>query len=81
MYFHLQPNEINLIDTAGQSALHLACIQGSSQLLQYLLSIPRLMGRVCSRVLINEVLPVARVVIWYGVANGKTCFMPCFVAK
>ena len=37
----LQPNDINLVDTSGQSALHLACQKDSVQLVDTLLSKPR----------------------------------------
>ena len=37
----MQPNDINLVDTSGQSSLHLACHSHSVQLVDILLSHPR----------------------------------------
>lgn len=34
----MQPNDINLVDTSGQSALHLACQRDSVELVNSLLS-------------------------------------------
>ena len=42
MYVYVQPNDINLVDTAGSSALHLACKEGLPEIVSYLSSFQRL---------------------------------------
>ena len=43
----LQPNDINLVDTAGLNALHLACMQGLPEFVHYLSSFPRCIHALC----------------------------------
>ena len=43
----IQANDINLIDTAGMSALHLACIKGTPAIVYYLSSFPRYTKQRC----------------------------------
>lgn len=38
---YLQPHDINLVDTAGSSALHLACKEGLLEIISYLSSFQR----------------------------------------